>query len=70
MPLIADAAFNILSRCAIAPDTEYLALSSVQIDALVQQADLYGYRKRKNLEGGTARHFHAFLTRQIRGEWE
>lgn len=68
--MIADAAFDILSRCAIAPGTDYVSLSSVQIDALTEQADLYGYRKRKNLEGALARHFHAFLTRQIRGEWE
>ncbi|MFM9846136.1 MAG: hypothetical protein ACKVP3_03140 [Hyphomicrobiaceae bacterium] len=68
--MIADAAFNILTRCAIAPGAEYFSLTSVQIDALTEQADLYGYRKHKNLEGATARHFHAFLTRQIKGEWE
>ena len=68
--LIAPLAINILSLCAISPGAKYLSLSFGQIDALTVQAELYGYRKPNNLDGSTASHFHAFLARQIRGEWE
>lgn len=68
--LIAPSAINILSLCAISPGAEYSALTTAQINALTAQAELYGYRKPKNLDGTKARHFHAFLARKISGEWE
>jgi hypothetical protein len=68
--LIAHLESQILADCAISPDTDYRSLSIVQIDALTVRAEKYGYRKPKNLDGSTAKRFHAFLVRRIKGEWE
>jgi hypothetical protein len=68
--LVAHLEGQILAECAISPDTDYRSLSVDQIEALAAQAETYGYRKPKNLEGSTARRFHAFLIGRINGEWE
>ena len=68
--MVAHLETQILADCAISPDTDYRSLSIAQIEALTARAKTYGYRKPKNLDGSTARRFHAFLVRRINGEWE
>ena len=68
--MVAHLETQILADCAISPDTDYRSLSIAQIEALTARAERYGYRKPKNLDGSTAKRFHAFLIRRINGEWE
>jgi len=42
---------------------DFHALPSAVVDALIAEADAYGYRKPRNANGSRARYFHAYLSR-------
>jgi hypothetical protein len=56
-------ATNILGLVGIPRGTDFYTLSASQVCALVDQADLYGYRKPRNANGSRGRYFYAFLQR-------
>jgi hypothetical protein len=52
-----------LARCGAPLDADFHALGSSVIEAIVEAARAYGYRKPKNANGSRARYFHAYLMR-------
>lgn len=54
-----------LDACGIDPQTDYHALTSTQVDALLIKADAWRYRKPKNANGSRGRYFHAMLIRRL-----
>lgn len=54
---------DVLMRCN-ALTTDFHAMSSGDVDALLMEADRMRYRKPNNAPGSRARMFHAFLTRR------
>jgi hypothetical protein len=57
-------AHEILTRCNAFQD--FHALSRQSVDALLEEADAYRYRKSKNANGSRARCFHEYLFRALR----
>ena len=55
----------ILAGCGVDPQTDYDALTSTQVDALLIKADAWRYRKPKNANGSRGRYFHAMLIRRL-----
>ena len=58
----------ILADCGIDPQTDYHALTSTQVDALLTKAKAWKYRKPKNANGSLGRYFHAMLIRRLNRE--
>jgi hypothetical protein len=58
-------ASDALARACIPRHADFHTLSSIQVEALLVEADAVKYRKPKNANGSRARYFHAFLTRSI-----
>jgi len=64
------AAHDILQRCKVPKGSGYHELSSSQVEALIAEADAYGYQKPKNANGSRGRYFHAFVERVASRESE
>lgn len=60
-------AHDILQRAHVPIGEDFHALNSAQVDALIEQADLFKYRKPAHANGSRARYFHAYLVRRING---
>lgn len=58
---------TILSLCGIAIGGDYHKLRSVQVDTLLEWADVCRYRKPRNANGSRGRYFHNMLQRQASG---
>jgi hypothetical protein len=59
-----DRARTILAACGVLnPRLDFHALYTEQVDALIREADAYGYRAPKNANGSRARYWHAYLER-------
>jgi hypothetical protein len=61
-------ASRILTLAHIDKATDFHALRSDQVAALVDAANEHKYRKPKNANGSTGRYFHAYLLRRINGK--
>lgn len=60
---------EILSRLRIAIGTDFHVLRSSTVEALLAEADRYGYRKPANANGSRGRYFYNLLQRRA-GAWE
>lgn len=58
-----SAAWDILARAHVPLAHNFHALRSEQVEALLSEADAYGYRAPKNANGSRARYFHAYVVR-------
>jgi hypothetical protein len=56
-------ASDVLSRAKAPRGTDFHALPSSVVEALIEEADAHGYRRPRNANGSRARYFHAYLTR-------
>lgn len=54
---------EILQRCGINSDEDFHALPVSQVDALVEEARRFGYRKPRHANGSRARYFYEYLRR-------
>ena len=54
-----------LQRAGIPTDANFFTLSSSQVAALVERADMVKYRTPKNANGSRGRCFHEYLQRRI-----
>lgn len=54
---------NILAQCGAPLDSDFHTLGRGVVCALLDSADLLGYRKPRNANGSRGRYFHAYLVR-------
>jgi hypothetical protein len=54
---------NIMAAIGCELNADYHTLNSNQVDRVLAEAKLYGYRKPKNANGSKARYFFAFVQR-------
>lgn len=55
-----------LKACGVPLGADFHALSPVQVDALLREADRVRYRKPAQANGSRARYFHDLLQRRAR----
>lgn len=56
-------ACDILARCNVPLGADYHTLNTGQVDALISEANAWGYRRPRNANGSRGRYFHAYLQR-------
>lgn len=54
---------QVLENCGATVASDFHALPSAVVEALLERAALYNYRRPRNANGSRARYFHAYLVR-------